>query len=89
MFYEYWGREYTGVYKVGSIFLAFHPPLTPSPLNSHIDTSNLSKPVKIYPLPHMYVIKDLVPVSTLVDNYAEGNFTSCSKGDCIVEDVSS
>ncbi|RWS01466.1 mitochondrial complex succinate-ubiquinone oxidoreductase subunit B-like protein [Dinothrombium tinctorium] len=25
-----------------------------------IDT-NLSKPVKIYPLPHMYVIKDLVP----------------------------
>lgn len=27
---------------------------------SKIDT-NLSKPVKIYPLPHMYVIKDLVP----------------------------
>lgn len=27
-----------------------------------IDT-NLSKVSKIYPLPHMYVIKDLVPVS--------------------------
>ena len=27
-----------------------------------IDT-NLSKPSKIYPLPHMYVVKDLVPVS--------------------------
>nr|QSX72237.1 succinate dehydrogenase complex iron sulfur subunit B [Halisarca dujardinii] len=26
-----------------------------------IESSNLSKPVKIYPLPHMYVIKDLVP----------------------------
>ncbi|KAG9510672.1 Succinate dehydrogenase [ubiquinone] iron-sulfur subunit, mitochondrial, partial [Fragariocoptes setiger] len=26
-----------------------------------IDTSNLNKPTKIYPLPHMYVIKDLVP----------------------------
>jgi succinate dehydrogenase (ubiquinone) iron-sulfur subunit len=26
-----------------------------------IDSSNLSKPVKIYPLPHMYVVKDLVP----------------------------
>lgn len=29
-----------------------------------IDT-NLSKVSKIYPLPHMYVIKDLVPVSFL------------------------
>lgn len=28
-----------------------------------IDT-NTSKPTKIYPLPHMYVVKDLVPVST-------------------------
>jgi succinate dehydrogenase (ubiquinone) iron-sulfur subunit len=28
---------------------------------SRIETSNLSKAVKIYPLPHMYVIKDLVP----------------------------
>lgn len=27
---------------------------------SHID-ENLSKPCKIYPLPHMYVIRDLVP----------------------------
>lgn len=27
-----------------------------------IDT-NLNKPTKIYPLPHMYVVKDLVPVS--------------------------
>lgn len=27
-----------------------------------IDT-NVSKPTKIYPLPHMYVVKDLVPVS--------------------------
>ena len=34
--------------------------------NSHIDTTNLSKPVKIYPLPHMYVIKDLVPVSPVI-----------------------
>ena len=33
----------------------------PSPLpGSKIDT-NLSKPTKVYPLPHMYVIKDLVP----------------------------
>lgn len=24
---------------------------------------NTSKPTKIYPLPHMYVVKDLVPVS--------------------------
>lgn len=28
---------------------------------SKIDASNLDKPVKIYPLPHMYVVKDLVP----------------------------
>jgi succinate dehydrogenase (ubiquinone) iron-sulfur subunit len=28
---------------------------------SKIDTSSLNKPVKIYPLPHMYVVKDLVP----------------------------
>lgn len=26
--------------------------------------ANTSKPTKIYPLPHMYVVKDLVPVST-------------------------
>ena len=34
----------------------------PPPLRfgSKIDT-NLSKPTKVYPLPHMYVIKDLVP----------------------------
>lgn len=25
--------------------------------------ANTSKPTKIYPLPHMYVVKDLVPVS--------------------------
>jgi len=25
--------------------------------------SNPKKPVKVYPLPHMYVVKDLVPVS--------------------------
>lgn len=30
------------------------------PPHSKIDT-NLTKPTKIYPLPHMYVIKDLVP----------------------------
>lgn len=29
---------------------------------SRIDP-NLNKAVKIYPLPHMYVVKDLVPVS--------------------------
>jgi len=29
---------------------------------SRIDP-DLSKPVKIHPLPHMYVVKDLVPVS--------------------------
>lgn len=29
-------------------------------LFSKID-DNLSKPLKIYPLPHMYVVKDLVP----------------------------
>lgn len=29
-----------------------------------IDT-NTSKPTKIYPLPHMYVVKDLVPVSAV------------------------
>lgn len=28
---------------------------------SKIDTDNLDKPTKIYPLPHMYVVKDLVP----------------------------
>lgn len=26
--------------------------------------SNTNKATKIYPLPHMYVVKDLVPVST-------------------------
>ena len=31
------------------------------PVNSKID-ENLGKTTKIYPLPHMYVIKDLVPV---------------------------
>lgn len=30
------------------------------PILSKID-SNLDKPMKIYPLPHMYVVKDLVP----------------------------
>lgn len=33
---------------------------------SRIDP-NLSKTVKIYPLPHMYVVKDLVPVSKTYD----------------------
>jgi succinate dehydrogenase (ubiquinone) iron-sulfur subunit len=28
---------------------------------SKIDAADLAKPVKIYPLPHMYVVKDLVP----------------------------
>lgn len=28
-----------------------------------IDNGNLNKATKIYPLPHMYVVKDLVPVS--------------------------
>jgi succinate dehydrogenase (ubiquinone) iron-sulfur subunit len=28
---------------------------------SKIDDVNLDKPTKIYPLPHMYVVKDLVP----------------------------
>ena len=28
---------------------------------SKIDNENLQKPVKIYPLPHMFVVKDLVP----------------------------
>lgn len=37
---------------------------------SHIDVSNLNKPVKIYPLPHLYVIKDLVPdLNNLYDQY--------------------
>lgn len=31
---------------------------------SKIDAANLDKPVKIYPLPHMYVVKDLVPDMT-------------------------
>ena len=30
---------------------------------SKIDDENLSKATKIYPLPHMFVVKDLVPVS--------------------------
>ena len=30
---------------------------------SKIDT-NLSKPVNIYPLPHMYIVKDLIPDMT-------------------------
>lgn len=29
---------------------------------SKIDKSNMAKETKIYPLPHMYVVKDLVPV---------------------------
>lgn len=28
---------------------------------SKIDADNLDKPTKVYPLPHMYVVKDLVP----------------------------
>ena len=36
-----------------------------SSLLSRIDP-DVSKPVKIYPLPHMYVVKDLVPVSVSV-----------------------
>lgn len=31
---------------------------------SKIDIADLNKPVKIYPLPHMYVVKDLVPDMT-------------------------
>lgn len=35
-----------------------------------IDDKNLNKPMKIYPLPHMYVIKDLVPdLNNLYDQY--------------------
>ena len=34
---------------------------------SHIDPE-LSKPIKVYPLPHMYVVKDLVPVSCTCSN---------------------
>lgn len=36
---------------------------------SRIDT-NLSKPLKVYPLPHMFVVKDLVPdLNNLYDQY--------------------
>lgn len=31
---------------------------------SKIEGADLNKPVKIYPLPHMYVVKDLVPDMT-------------------------
>lgn len=36
-----------------------------------IDT-DLSKVSKIYPLPHMYVIKDLVPVSVRLSHLRQG-----------------
>ena len=39
---------------------------------SRIDNNNLNKPMKIYPLPHMYVVKDLVPVS-LISPFTVGN----------------
>lgn len=42
-----------------------------------IDT-NTSKPTKIYPLPHMYVVKDLVPVST-AEHPTRSSFVSWSK----------
>ena len=38
---------------------------------SKID-DNTSKATKIYPLPHMYVVKDLVPVS-FVSSYINNN----------------
>ena len=31
---------------------------------SKIDSDHLNRPTKIYPLPHMYVVKDLVPDMT-------------------------
>lgn len=38
---------------------------------SKIDGSSLDKPVKIYPLPHMYVVKDLVPdMNNFYNQYA-------------------
>lgn len=38
-----------------------------------IDT-NTSKPTKIYPLPHMYVVKDLVPVSAHPPAHADSTW---------------
>ena len=42
---------------------------------SRIDP-NPSKPVKIYPLPHMYVVKDLVPVSKTELHDTSGSLVS-------------
>lgn len=38
---------------------------------------NTSKPTKIYPLPHMYVVKDLVPVSTASEERIFGHIWKC------------
>lgn len=60
-FYEisYWCEQYWAQKKADNIGICF----------SKIDT-NLSTTSKIYPLPHMYIVKDLVPdLTNFYDQY--------------------
>ena len=69
---EYWRAEHISVHLVSFLelvtvmymYVITSLSLSLSPF-SRID-DNLSKSMKIYPLPHMYVVKDLVPVSPLI-----------------------
>lgn len=51
---------------------------------NRIDT-NLNKPSKIYPLPHMYVVKDLVPVSE--KSLSKNNFSIRKKKEIVCDIV--
>lgn len=61
-FYSHFNRLILKINCIGSV-LFFS-------LSSRIDDTS-SKKEKIYPLPHMYVIKDLVPVSKLYFFFCE------------------
>lgn len=62
MCHEYWGLQLSCLHKVTNInYKVYHANILFSLLFwSKIDT-NLDKTIKIHPLPHMYVVKDLVP----------------------------
>jgi hypothetical protein len=59
LFNEHWWSQHSGLHYV--IFKAYQGRGNLLFWYFRKIDDNLSKPVKVYPLPHMYVVKDLVP----------------------------